>query len=141
MNGRLRTVRAQTADVDAKLNLVVRIAQSSTARPKFEPAYADDARAVARVAGFPLERVLLSIESARLEGIRVVALELSASDGVVHADLEFGDLAVLMRYVDVLNAKESRPRWSLVRVQAASGSAAATFGTASISSAWTGGDR
>lgn len=139
--GQVRAVRTQTADIEAQLLRAEQAAQIGLSRPTNEPPHADDARVVARTAGFPLDRVLLSIESARMEGIRVVGLDLSTGDGAVHVNLEFGDFAVLMRYVDALNAKETKPRWSLVRVQAPGGSATVTLGSASISSTWSQGDR
>ena len=101
-----------------------------------EPPYAEDAMKIAKLAEFPLNSVFASIESARVAGIRMTALDISAADGTVRAEVEFSEFATLLRYVDELNAGEPVRRWILVNAQVSLVPTAPN--TAVISSSWSG---
>src|SRR5205814_1959686 len=96
--------------------------------------YGRDALAIVRGAAFPLDRVLTSLEGARVQGVRLTALEIAATDGTVRADLEFTDHEALMRYLADSSAGEERPRSKLVQAQSAA--AGTGMNTATIRSTW-----
>ena len=134
-------LRQQIASTDSEISKLTleleRVQQAkriAASQASAEPPYARDALAVARVAAFPLDRVLTSLEGARVQGVRLTALEIAATDGTVRADLEFTDHEALMRYLEDINAGEERPRWKLVQAQSAS--AGTGMSTATIRSTW-----
>lgn len=108
-------------------------------RVRVEPAYARDAAVVARIAGFPLDRVLVSLESAQVLGVKLTSLEVSAVESTARAELEFADHAALLNYLEAINAGEPTPRWALARAQIAP--VAGGSNVASIVSRWTASER
>ena len=108
---------------------------ASQVRP--EPAYLRDALAVAKVARFPVGRVLASLEATRVQGVKLTALDIFAAGGTARAELEFASHDALMRYLDDINAGEERPRWRLLQAQTATAGAGGS--TATIGSNWNGG--
>lgn len=115
----LATERESTA-LSKEISHALQDRRNAMARARVEAPYARDAAAVAGLAGFPLDRMLKSIESARVQGIRLTALEVSAAEGVVRVELEVADNDVLIRYLEELNAGEPKLRWRLIQSQTSS---------------------
>jgi hypothetical protein len=69
------------------------------------------------VADFDVAAVLRSIESVRLPGARLLELEIDAESRRVDMQLEASNADTVARYVQALNAAESGPGWTLVRLQ------------------------
>jgi hypothetical protein len=113
--------------------------RETAGRVRVEPAYARDAAAIAKIARFPLDRVLVSLESAQVQGVKVTSLELSAVEATARAELEFADHAALLNYLEAINAGEPQPRWALMRAQMAPSPGGPNV--ASISSSWSSPDR
>jgi hypothetical protein len=93
---------------------------------------------MAKIAGFPLNRVLASLEATRVQGVKLTTLRVSATDGDVEGELEFSDQEALTRYVEDINAGETKRRWWLMQAQMDSGGGK---GIASIASHWDASDR
>jgi hypothetical protein len=130
----VQALRAE-AEVLAQKNDRARQASSvAAARSAVEPAYAKDAAAVAKIAGFPLDRVLASLESAQVIGVKVSGLEVSAGEATARAELEFSDHPSLLNYLEAINAGEPKPRWVLQRAQIAHATSGSN--TATIISNW-----
>lgn len=133
MHRQAAKAEAEATRLAAQLEQVLQARRGRADVVKPEPPYAKDAAAVASLAAFPLGTVLTSVESTRVEGVKVTALEISAAEKSVRADLEFTDQAALMRYLDQINAGEPKPRWTLIQAQATGPGGA---GTAAIGSRW-----
>jgi hypothetical protein len=108
--------------------------RETAGRVRVEPAYARDAAAVAKIAGFPLDRVLVSLESAQVLGVKLTSLEVSAVESTARAELEFADHTALLNYLEAINAGEPQPRWALLQAQMALAPGGANV--ASIVSRW-----
>lgn len=134
---RARALRLEVDALAAQLDGLARAHDEARARLQVQPPYAKDALDIAKTASFGLPKVLGSLEEAQVEGVRVTAVEASAADGTVKAELEFSAHEGLLRYLEEINAGEPRRRWSLVQAQS---SAATGLGAASIMSHWTGED-
>jgi hypothetical protein len=78
------------------------------------------------MASFDAAAVLCALETVRVTGVRITALELVALDGNARVELELSDPEALLRYLAELNAGEPAPRWSIVRSQGAGPSGPAT---------------
>ncbi|MCI4429563.1 MAG: hypothetical protein JHC40_10405 [Burkholderiales bacterium] len=87
------------------------------------PAYAEDARAVARMAAFDIDSLLSEIEAVRISGVRVLSVELSAQERVVRVELELNEPSLSLRYLEAINVSEPHPRWQLVRSETTTGAA------------------
>lgn len=98
------------------------------------PAYEADAQEIAKMAAFPVDQVLTAVESARVQGVRLVGLDLSAVEGTARAELEFSTHEALMQYIEEINAGESAPRWTLNQIQSAQGAGAGSAAT--LTSRW-----
>ncbi|MBB3193880.1 hypothetical protein [Roseateles terrae] len=85
------------------------------------PAYSRDALETARVAGFPSQAVLRSLEATAEDGIRINSVSLQPAQGIAEVALEFADYEALLRYIDQLNEGSPRALWSLVRAQSLAG--------------------
>ena len=127
-------VESEISKLTLQLDRTLQAKRDIASHVPVEPAYARDALAVAKVAAFPVDRVLVSIEGARVQGVRLTALDISAAENTASADLEFTDHDALMRYLEDINAGEERPRWRLVQAQTAS--AGTGVSTATIRSTW-----
>lgn len=69
-----------------------------------------------------------SIESARVPGVRVLAIETSSVDAFARLEIELQDPADLMTYLAEINAgMPAQRRWMLMRSQSAGGHATATL--------------
>lgn len=130
----LSAMEQQAATLSEQLRRAQQIKDEAEARARIEPPYARDAAAVARMAGFPLNRMLTALEHARVQGIKLTALDISAEEGAVRAELEYADNEALMRYLEELNVGEPTPRWRLMQAQ--NGSGVGATNSASIASTW-----
>jgi hypothetical protein len=131
-----RETELKIAAMSQQLDRLRQARQDADRQALKELPYGRDAAAVAKLASFPLDRVLRTLEATRVQGIKLSALDI-AGDGLVKADLEFTDHEMLMRYLEELNAGEPTPRWRLVQAQSGIGGAGtAAVNTATISSQW-----
>lgn len=136
---RVLVLQKEHASLTQQLDLASQARRDAVARSSVIPIYASDAAAVAKVAAFPVDRVLLSLESAQVQGMKVTGLEVSASEGRARAELEFADHATLLAYLEAINAGEPKPRWVLLQAQ--STAAAGAGSTGAIVSNWGIGER
>lgn len=130
---RLHVLRAESAVLTQQIEQLAQARRDAAARAQAAPPYAQDAAAVAKIAGFPLDQVLASLESAQVLGVKVTELDVSAVDGMVRAELEFSDHPALLNYLEAINAGEPKPRWTLLQAQLG---AASGGNWASITSSW-----
>lgn len=134
-------LRSEAAALSAQVEAARKAQREAEERARTPPPYAKDAAVIARMAAFPLDRVLRVLESVRIEGIRLTSVDISTEEGSVRAELRYASLDVLLRYVDELNAGEPAPRWRLQQAQASKQDPGAdNAGVATISSRWTGAD-
>lgn len=133
LQARLHERRAELVDLEQRQVRAAQRERAAQAARAVPPAYAKDAAVVAQLARFPLPRVLKALESVELPGIKLVALDLSALDGAVRAEVEFADHETLLRYLERLNDGEPAPRW---RLQQARTSGAFGPGQATLLSGW-----
>jgi len=139
LTGKLKLAERESVELSGQLDRATQQRQEALARAHVELPYAQDAAAVARLAAFPIDRVLGSLEAAQVQGIKLTALDVSATEGSVKAELEFTDNDTLMHYLAELNAGEPKPRWRLIQAQ--TNAAAGAGNTASIGSTWADGGR
>ncbi|WAC72443.1 hypothetical protein OU995_23275 [Roseateles sp. SL47] len=111
---------AQSQSNLALLDQSLRDARMAAATQK-PPAYARDALEAARVAGFPTQAVLRSLEATASDGIRITSIALQPAQGSAEVALEFSDYEMLLKYIEQLNEGEPQARWMLVRAQTAAG--------------------
>lgn len=107
---------------------------AETALRSVRPPYYDDAMAVVKTASFPWQQVFAALEGSRVQGVRVVSVEIDASSGAVKVELEGATQESLMQYLEEINAGEIQGRWALVQTQA--GSVSGSAAVATISSLW-----
>ena len=129
----VRTLEAQNAALQSALERARQVQQEAQQQAAQAPPYAGDLAAITKVAAFPVERVFASIESARVQGVKLTALDIAPAEGRAKAELEFTDHDALLRYLEALNAGEDKPRWSLVQSQLG---ASGAVKTATIVSTW-----
>lgn len=127
------SVEMEIAALKVKIEQAQQARREALERQRAEPPYAKDLAEIARVAAFPIDRVFASIESARVIGVRLTALDVSPPEGAARAELEFSDHEALFNYLDAINAGEDKRRWTLVQAQLGSGGNA---NTATITSKW-----
>jgi hypothetical protein len=91
-----------------------------------EAAQTPEARSLAAIRSFPLDDVLTSVETARMDGVRLMALDIAAADGTVRLECEYVNLEKILQYVAKLNEISAHLRWQLLSARAnpAGGSAA-----------------
>jgi hypothetical protein len=133
-HARIGVLQDESASILHKLELAKQGRRDAVALQSIRPLYVADAAVVAKMAAFPLAQILSSIESAQVPEVKVVGLEVSASEGTARADLEFADHAALLSYLEAINAGEPQPRWVLLQAQIASTGAVANL--AAITSKW-----
>jgi len=131
---RVLALQEERASLTQQLDRASQARRDGVARSNVVPVYASDAAAVAKVAGFPVDRVLLSLESAQVQGVKVTGLEISASEGSARVELEFADHTALLAYLEAINAGEPKPRWVLLQAQV--GAVAGVGSTGVIVSNW-----
>ena len=108
---------AANASEIARLRDVLQVRAARLAVSATAPAYQRDAVTVARMAAFPTQQVLKSLETVAIDGVRVMAIELNASQATADVTLEFDDYRSLLAYLEALNEGETTSRWSLVRAE------------------------
>lgn len=112
-----------SAEVDAKRKPPVGILKQSGA----EMPYAQDAAALAKLAGFDAGRVLAALESAQVVGVKVTVLEIFPAERLARVELEVADPTALLQFLEQINAGlEPAQRWQLTRAQSPTVSAAGT---------------
>ena len=111
------------AEVDAKRKPPAGTPTQSAA----EMPYAQDAAALAKLAGFDASRVLAALESAQVVGVKVTALEILPAERLARVELEVADPTALLQYLEQINAGlEPAQGWQLTRAQSPTVSAAGT---------------
>lgn len=112
-----------SAEVDAKRKPPAGTPTQSGA----EMPYAQDAAALAKLAGFDAGRVLAALESAQVVGVKVTALEILPAERLARVELEVADPTALLQFLEQINAGlEPAQRWQLTRAQSPTVSAAGT---------------
>lgn len=133
-----RAAQLDIATLSSQLDQTRRAEREASDQRNAAPRYARDADSIAKMAGFPWNRVLASIENARVQGVKMTSLAIDPAEGSVRIELESTDREGLMRYLGELNAGEEPARWQLLQAQAA---ANANGISAAIGSNWSPGDR
>lgn len=142
LHQQVASMRKEAVALSAQIEASRQAQREAEERARTPPPYAKDAAAIAKMAAFPLDRVLRVLETVRVEGVRLTSLDISTSEGTVRAELAYSNLDVLLRYVDDLNAGEAVPRWRLLQAQTAvQGPTSGPAGTATITSEWSAKDR
>jgi len=136
---RALTATDEAAALSAQIERAQQARREAQTRARVQPPYAKDAAAIAQMATFPLDRVLRVLESVRVQGVKLKALDISAAEGSVRVELEYTANDALMSYMDEINAGEAKPRWQMLQAQAGSGPGAASMAT--IASQWSEADR
>ena len=107
--------------------MAVREAARAPAAPILPPApaaYADSAREFLAEQGSGWASTLLALERTALQGVTPIAVELQSRERSARIEVEFADYAVLMRYMEQLNAGTQAAEWSLVSAQRSGAGAA-----------------
>lgn len=106
--------------------------------PPAPAAYADSAREFLAEQGSGWASTLLALERTAMQGVTPIAIELQSRERSARVEVEFADYAVLMRYLDQLNAGVRMAEWSLVSAQrsGAGGAAGAGVSTAVLMRRW-----
>ncbi|MED5621561.1 hypothetical protein [Ideonella sp. BN130291] len=115
---RWSTLQSEMAGLSARIELARQAQRAAAEDRSVEPAYAKDAAALAHVSAFPLDKVFAAVEAARVEGVKVTALEVSANIGTARVDVECVGYDALLKYMAALNAGEMPARWRLRQAQA-----------------------
>lgn len=126
--------QAEVQDVRQQVAALREAARAPDA-PVLPPApapYAESAREFLAEQGSGWASTLLALERTAMLGVTPIAIELQSRERSARIEVEFADYAVLMRYLDQLNAGASVAEWSLVSAQRsrAGGTAAAVVGGA-----------
>jgi hypothetical protein len=129
---RLVEAKRQRDAMQAQLNQREQELRDEQARLAIPKPYAKDAQAILRIASFPSDQVLKALEATQIEGVKVTSIDLSPEAGTARVELEFTDQGQLMRYIDDINAGESKPRWVLQQAKMQKQG----VGTAVLSSSW-----
>lgn len=112
---RLVSERAATAATSRQLQ-AARARLASAARPS-APAYARDARTIARAAAFDVGAVLRAIESAQIVGAKVASIAIDSRRRSADLVVDVAGPEVASTYVQALDAGDPHPAWTLVRLQ------------------------
>lgn len=136
---RISALKIEQATLSQELDLAEQSQQQAGEKRKMTPPYAADAAAILKIASFPLNRVLASLESAQVLGVKITGLEALPLEGTVRVELEFTDHASLLSYIEAINAGEPTPHWVLVQAQVSQGVPASN--SATLMSSWTVTDR
>lgn len=79
-------------------------------------AYAADAANIAKLASFDVAAVLTNIEAAKVLGVRVVSIDVTARESTTRIEIESPDHQAAIQYVSVLNQAAASNRWALTRL-------------------------
>ena len=63
--------------------------------------------------------LLTALESMEVPGVTPIAIDISAAERQIRVELEFADFAMVLRFIDELNAGESAARWQFAQAQGA----------------------
>jgi hypothetical protein len=96
------------------------------AAPPPPPAYAESARDYLAERTPDWQATLLALERNAMLGVTPVLVEVQPRERAARVEVEFGDYAVLMRYLDQLNAGGDRAEWALVSAQQQAGPGGST---------------
>jgi len=110
-------------------------AARAPAPPVLPPApapYADSAREFLAEQGSGWASTLLALERTAVLGVTPIAIELQSRERSARVEVEFADYAVLMSYLEQLNAGARVAEWSLVSAQRAGGTAAPAGGATAV---------
>ena len=119
--------QAEVQDIQQQVK-AAREAARAPAAPVLPPApaaYAESAREFLAEQGSGWASTLLALERTAMLGVTPIAIELQSRERSARVEVEFADYAVLMRYLDQLNAGAGVAEWSLVSAQRSGGGAAA----------------
>lgn len=126
----LRGLSARTARTEA-LQRQLDAARATTAERAASaaepPPFAADARRWMALARIDSPGVLRAIDSARVVGAKVIAIDVDAESRRVDLEVEVASAEVAASYLQALNAGEGRPMWALGRLQAQGPVEAALF--------------
>jgi hypothetical protein len=100
------------------------------------PPYADSAREFLDERSPEWQATLLALERNGLIGVTPVSVEVQPRERTARVEVEFADYAVLMRYLDQLNAGGSSVEWSLVSAQQSGQAGAPGASTAVLLRRW-----
>lgn len=103
----------QAGAARAQARLLQAVVPASPARLAEAPLYAEDAAAVARMAGFDWTRALAPMLNARVEGVTATSLAVDAQDGTGTLVVEASAPGALHAYESALRAGEPADIWRL----------------------------
>ncbi|HET7868351.1 MAG TPA: hypothetical protein VFL86_28400 [Burkholderiaceae bacterium] len=104
--------------------------------PPAPPAYADSARELLAEQGPGWADTLRALEHTAMLGVTPIAVEVQSRERSARIEVEFADYAVLMRYLEQLNAGLQVAEWSLVSAQRPVGGTNAGPSTAVLMRRW-----
>ena len=81
---------------------------------------------IVRTMRFDWNGVFASIHAARVPGVRLSSVDISAKDGAVRVEVEAPRTDDILLYLSAINEGEPEPRWQLMRMQTGSGASPAT---------------
>jgi hypothetical protein len=134
----VRKLEALKTERDALLRAAASPIVVERPAPRKMP-YDASAREILALATSEWPAMLAAVESVELVGVTPVALEIAPAERRLRVDVEFADYAVLLQYVDALNAGEPKPRWALVQAQSTISTAGPSNGrssTATVRASW-----
>ncbi len=125
----LQVAKASMAAMQRELEALDAAAFSRAGNvPPAPPAYAADAARVVAIAIFPLQAVLVALETVAVQGVSLVSVEVDADQAKARIEVEFEAYANLLGYLEQLNAGDPA-RWSLVQARAAGSGGGASVAT------------
>lgn len=113
------SIDAQVASLRNKRKMTEQQRREAEAKAQQIAPYARDAAELVRVASYPIEAVLGSLEALQISGIKLTALDISPRERAARAEVEFNDTSALLHYMEALNDGTALGRWSLMQVQPA----------------------
>lgn len=128
---RQQALRAKVDQLRGESDRQEQLREEAKAKASMPLPYAQDAAAVAKLARFPIERLLATLESVQIVGVKVVSLNVEPAQGEVRMEVEYPDQGALLKYLAALNSTEG-PAWRLQQAQFA----ATQPGTATLVSQW-----
>jgi hypothetical protein len=86
------------------------------AQPKAPP-YQASAEEMLREASSQWPAALTALETIRVSGIRVIAVDIAPAETQMQVEVQFEEYGALLKYVENLNAGEPSRRWTLLKAQ------------------------
>jgi hypothetical protein len=112
-----QALQSRVASLQAKQDAAVRQEREAEDKANMTPPYAKDAAEIARVAAYPTEAALATLESTQIAGIKLIALDISPKDQIVQVDVEYSDQTALVHYLEALNDNKAAGTWDLRQAQ------------------------